>query len=224
MKNKEIIFENNPFSLRARDIKTSYKKNIVLNGVDLVANFSEITCIIGRNGAGKSTFLKSLMKEIPFTGEFLFNNSPITKKVLVENFEYIPQVSLLIEDLSVRDNLVLLRKKGREFYLDSYKNIEELFDKKARELSLGQKRRVVIESAIVNEPKFLIMDEPLAGLDFLYKEELLNRLLELKNSMGILMTTHQVEGLKCADVIYKLDEELAQIKMEELWKTKRNYL
>lgn len=215
MERKIDIDQNFTRSLKAENISVSYRKKLVLKDINLSADFSKITCIIGKNGAGKSTFLKALMGLIPYRGSFIYNGQALSKNILQNDFEYVPQVSLLVEDLSVKDNLLLLTKNGRSFDPASFKNIETLFNKKVRELSLGQKRRVLIESAIANKPKFLIMDEPLAGLDFSYKAELLARLLELKSEMGILMTTHQLEGLKFADKIYELDEKM----LEKNWRT-----
>lgn len=216
MENKLDIFEKKTISLCAEKVCVSYKKTQVLKDIDLDASFSKITCIVGRNGAGKSTFLKALMGLISFDGKFIYNGNSLTKNILMNDFEYVPQVSLLVEDLTVKDNLILLTKNNRKFNISSFKKIENLLYKKVKELSIGQKRRVIIESAISNCPKFLVMDEPLAGLDFYYKDELLKRLLELKSEMGILMTTHQIEGVNFADKIYELDGLMIPKRLEDL--------
>ncbi len=183
------------------DIKKSYGKKQVLKKVSLSVKEGECTGIIGANGCGKSTLLRILSGvEKADGGSILIDGKSIKNpSVLMEKYVgYIPQESILIPELTVEDNLKLWAGLGN--YRENKKTLvrlreqfklEEFYREKVRNLSGGMSKRVNIVCALIHRPALLLMDEPSAALDLVFKEELRGYMRDFtKNGGSILISSH----------------------------------
>ena len=190
-------------------ISKSYGRNSILNEISINIGLNEITGLLGPNGAGKTTLfyiLAGLTK--PTKGEVLLNNSEITNLSLSSRADsglvYLPQEPSIFRNLSVKDNLrssletKILSKPEIEKRIDELMeefNISSLANQKGRELSGGQRRRVEIARSIALNPKFIMLDEPFAGIDPLAIDDLKELIQKLtKKGLGILISDHNVKA------------------------------
>ena len=190
-------------------ISKSYGRNSILNEISINIDLNEITGLLGPNGAGKTTLfyiLAGLTK--PTKGEVLLNNSEITNLSLSSRADsglvYLPQEPSIFRNLTVKDNLrssletKILSKpeiEKRIVELMEEFNISSLANQKGRELSGGQRRRVEIARSIALNPKFIMLDEPFAGIDPLAIDDLKELIQKLtKKGLGILISDHNVKA------------------------------
>ena len=190
-------------------ISKSYGKNSILNEISVNIGLNEITGLLGPNGAGKTTLfyiLAGLTK--PTNGKVLLNNSEITNLSISSRADaglvYLPQEPSIFRNLSVKDNLrssletKLISKQQIEKriteLMEEFK-ISSLANQKGRELSGGQRRRVEIARSIALNPKFIMLDEPFAGIDPLAIDDLKELIQKLtKKGLGILISDHNVKA------------------------------
>ena len=190
-------------------ISKSYGRNSILNEISINIDLNEITGLLGPNGAGKTTLfyiLAGLTK--PTKGEVLLNNSEITNLSLSSRADsglvYLPQEPSIFRNLSVKDNLrssletKILSKPEIEKRIDELMEefkISSLANRKGRELSGGQRRRVEIARSIALNPKFIMLDEPFAGIDPMAIDDLKELIEKLtKKGLGILISDHNVKA------------------------------
>jgi len=190
-------------------ISKSYGRNSILNEISINIDLNEITGLLGPNGAGKTTLfyiLAGLTK--PTKGEVLLNNSEITNLSLSSRADsglvYLPQEPSIFRNLTVKDNLrssletKILSKQEIEMRIVELMeefNISSLANQKGRELSGGQRRRVEIARSIALNPKFIMLDEPFAGIDPLAIDDLKDLIQKLtKKGLGILISDHNVKA------------------------------
>ena len=190
-------------------ISKSYGRNSILNEISINIDLNEITGFLGANGAGKTTLfyiLAGLTK--PTKGEVLLNNSEITNLSLSSRADsglvYLPQEPSIFRNLTVKDNLrssletKILSKQEIEMRIVELMeefNISSLANQKGRELSGGQRRRVEIARSIALNPKFIMLDEPFAGIDPLAIDDLKELIQKLtKKGLGILISDHNVKA------------------------------
>ena len=190
-------------------ISKSYGRNSILNEISINIDLNEITGLLGPNGAGKTTLLYILAGLTkPTKGEVLLNNSEITNLSLSSRADsglvYLPQEPSIFRNLTVKDNLrssletKILSKPEIEKRIDELMEefkISSLANRKGRELSGGQRRRVEIARSIALNPKFIMLDEPFAGIDPLAIDDL-NELIQklTKKGLGILISDHNVKA------------------------------
>ncbi|RXJ88316.1 LPS export ABC transporter ATP-binding protein [Arcobacter sp. CECT 8983] len=193
--------------LRIEDIKKSIKKTQILHGISLEVNSGEIVGLLGPNGAGKTTTFYTVCGLVaPTSGKVFFDEEEITKlplhKRALKGIGYLPQESSIFKDLSVEDNLLLAaeiitkdkkeQRKRVEDLLEVF-NIEPIRQRKGISLSGGERRRTEIARALVSKPKFLLLDEPFAGVDPIAVKDIQEIINELtKFGIGILITDHNV--------------------------------
>ena len=206
------------YKLQIRDIKKTIQKTNILNGISLEINSGEVVGLLGPNGAGKTTTFYTICGLIkPTSGKVIFDDKDITKLSLHQRANigigYLPQESSIFKDLSVEDNLAIsaeimvddknLRDARIEELLEIF-NIEPIRKRKGVSLSGGERRRVEIARALVSYPKFLLLDEPFAGVDPLAIKDIQNIILQLLDfNIGIIITDHNVrETLKICHRAY----------------------
>ena len=195
--------------LKANKISKSYGNKQILNDIDLEINTSNINGLLGPNGAGKTTFFYILAGLLhPSSGNITFNDALITKKSIRERADlgivYLPQEPSIFRALSVFDNVksaLELRKINKKDLNHKTEEILEDFDirsialQKGNELSGGQRRRVEIARSIALNPKFIMLDEPFAGIDPIAIQELKKLIEKLsKKGLGILISDHNVKA------------------------------
>ncbi len=187
--------------LQAQEIYKSWKGKSCLQEISLSIMPGERIGILGDNGSGKSTFMSILAGiDAPDKGCILYNNHSITK-IDRKKIAYVPQIPMLMEQLSVRDNLFLWNGiYGLDHFqatldaIPDFLGIKEIMKKKIAQLSGGMKKKVSIAIALMNTPDFLILDEAFAALDRKTKEQMIQYLKDHKE-IGIIYSSHQMEEI-----------------------------
>ena len=196
-------------TLEAIKISKNYGNKQILYDIDVQINIRNINGLLGPNGAGKTTFFYILAGLLnPSKGNIRFNDNLITKKSIKERADlgivYLPQEPSIFRYLSVFDNIKSafeLRKIDKKDLNHATEEILQEFDiesialQKGNELSGGQRRRVEIARSIALNPKFIMLDEPFAGIDPIAIKELKNLIEKLsKKGLGILISDHNVKA------------------------------
>jgi len=206
--------------LEAKNIKKHFKKHVALSGVSVHFDSGEIVSLLGPNGAGKTTLFYSICGLIDIDGgNVVLDGEDITALALHEKAKiglaYLPQESSVFKDLTVEENIELaceivykdeeLVMKHTDKLLEML-SIEPIRSRPAYALSGGERRRVEIARALAPNPKFLLLDEPFAGVDPLAVSEIQKIIVELKNEgIGIIITDHSFrEALEVSDRAYVL--------------------
>ncbi len=213
--------------LSTKDLVKVYKKRKVVNEVSIEVKQGEIVGLLGPNGAGKTTTFYMIVGMLrPKSGQIFLHETDITKQPMYKRARlgigYLAQEPSIFRRLTVRENILAiletlkLSKMERADKLDSLLtelNITHLADSKAYTLSGGERRRVEITRALVTNPKFILLDEPFAGVDPIAVEEIQNIVKSLKEKgIGVLITDHNVhETLDITDRAYLLFEGVVLI-------------
>lgn len=206
--------------LRTEDIVKVYKKRKVVNQVSIDIEQGEIVGLLGPNGAGKTTTFYMIVGMIsPQSGKIYLDDQEITRQPMYKRARmgigYLSQEQSIFRRLTVEQNILAIletldiSKEERASRLESLLmelNIAHLAKNKAYTLSGGERRRVEITRALVTEPKFILLDEPFAGVDPIAVEEIQNIIRSLKErGIGVLITDHNVhETLSITDRTYLL--------------------
>ena len=208
--------------LESRDLVKIYKKRNVVNGVSVGVEQGEIVGLLGPNGAGKTTTFYMIVGMIRADGGKVFlNNEEITRLPMYKRARlgigYLPQEASVFRRLSVEDNIMAVlemmhltkdeRKEKMEGLLEEL-SITHIRKSLGMQLSGGERRRTEIARALATDPKFILLDEPFAGVDPIAVEDIMNIVANLKNKgIGILITDHNVhETLSIVDKGYILIE------------------
>lgn len=207
--------------LEAKNLKKSFKKELIIKGVSVKVKEGEVVGLLGPNGAGKTTsfyLICGILK--PDEGEVLLDNKDITNLALYKKAKlgigYLPQESSVFRDLSVEDNLYIVAEeyydkkeqdKIVEDLLEQF-NIKPIRKRKGINLSGGERRRVEIARALIPKPKFLFLDEPFAGVDPVNVKDIKELISFLaKEGIGIIITDHNVrETLSICNRAYVLKD------------------
>ena len=209
-------------SLSADSLSKTYGTKKVVDDVSIKVAQSEIVGLLGPNGAGKTTTFYSIVGLIkPDSGIVHIGSENITKlpmyKRARKGIGYLAQEASVFRNLSVRDNILAviegtgLSKIEQKDRVDSLLNefsLEGIQHNMGGELSGGERRRTEIARALAKEPKFILLDEPFAGVDPIAVEEIQNIVYSLKKkNIGILITDHNVdETLSITDRAYLMFE------------------
>lgn len=208
--------------LWAENLVKTYKGRSVVKGVSLSVAQGEIVGLLGPNGAGKTTtfyMMAGLIK--PNEGEVYLDQERITSLPLYKRAQkgisYLPQEASVFRDLTVEENLLAVlemtsltkqaQKEKAESLLEEF-SITHIRKNKGKVLSGGERRRTEIARALAINPKFVLLDEPFAGVDPIAVEEIQNLVAQLrKKNIGILITDHNVnETLSITDRAYLMFE------------------
>lgn len=206
------------------DISKSFDKELVLDEFDLSIKENEFITLLGPSGCGKTTTLRILGGfETPDTGKVMFKGEDITS--LAPNKRHINTVFqkyALFPNMNIAENIAFGLKisgKSRDYIKDKVEyalklvNLSGYEKRKVDSLSGGQQQRIAIARAIVNEPKVLLLDEPLGALDLKLRQEMQYELIRLKNELGItfLYVTHdQEEALTMSDKVVVMNRGYIQ--------------
>lgn len=225
--------------LKIKDITKAIKKTQILHGISLEVNSGEIVGLLGPNGAGKTTTFYTVCGLVkPTSGQVYFDDKDITSlplhKRALRGIGYLPQESSIFKDLSVEDNLMLAAQIVTDDKTEQHKRVEELLEvfniepirqRKGVSLSGGERRRTEIARALVSHPKFLLLDEPFAGVDPIAVKDIQEIIAQLtKINIGVLITDHNVrETLEICDRAYvmKAGALLASGTSEEIKQDKK---
>jgi branched-chain amino acid transport system ATP-binding protein len=207
--------------LEVRDLHASYDLSQILFGVGLEVREGEAVCILGRNGVGKTTTLRSIVGLTPpHRGHVLFNGTDITGwppyRVSRQGIGFVPQDRRIFADLSVRENLEVARRALAtrtpawtvERIYTAFPILAQLDRRRAGYLSGGEQQMLAVGRALMGNPRLLILDEPSEGLAPLIVEALADQIAVLKDEgMTILMAEQNLAlALALADHICILDK------------------
>ena len=208
--------------LYTQNIQKTYKGRSVVGGVSIEVNQGEIVGLLGPNGAGKTTSFYMIVGLVrPNEGTVFLDEIDITKIPMYKRAQmgigYLPQEVSVFRKLSVEDNIMAilemtdLKKAERKIKLEKLLtefNLTSVRKNIGDKLSGGEKRRTEIARALATDPKFVLLDEPFAGVDPIAVEDIQSIISELKKrNIGILITDHNVqETLSITDRAYLLFE------------------
>jgi len=208
--------------LRAEQIVKSYRERTVVKGVSLEVNQGEIVGLLGPNGAGKTTSFYMIVGLIkPSSGNVYFDGEDITSNPMYvraqKGIGYLAQEASVFRKLSVEDNIKAVLEMTNLSKTEQSHKLEELLSEFSLQhirstrgdlLSGGERRRTEIARALAVNPKFILLDEPFAGVDPIAVEDIQSIVYQLKKkNIGILITDHNVqETLSITDRAYLLFE------------------
>jgi lipopolysaccharide export system ATP-binding protein len=195
-------------TLEAKGLTKSYRRRAVVNNVDLKLQQGEIVGLLGPNGAGKTTSFYMIVGLIePQAGKILLDGKDISNMPMYERARagigYLSQEPSIFRKLSVEDNIMAVLETLPISGADRQKRLEKLLDElsikrlrknKAYSLSGGERRRLEITRALVTDPKFMMLDEPFAGVDPIAVHDIQTIVAGLRHrGIGVLISDHNVE-------------------------------
>jgi len=208
--------------LRSQSLVKRYKKRTVVRNVSVDVKQGEVVGLLGPNGAGKTTTFYMIVGMIrPNEGQVFLDDEEITTVAMYRRARlgigYLPQEASIFRKLSVEENLLAVlqtmdlsgaERQARCEQLMNDLNITHLSRSKGYMLSGGERRRTEIARALATDPKFILLDEPFAGIDPIAVEEIMRIVGSLKQrGIGVLVTDHNVhETLSITDRAYLLFE------------------
>jgi lipopolysaccharide export system ATP-binding protein len=208
--------------LYTNNIKKTYKGRNVVNGVSVEVNQGEIVGLLGPNGAGKTTSFYMIVGLVkPDEGNVFLDDKNITDYPMYKRAQlgigYLPQEVSVFRKLSVEDNILAILEMNNLNKVERKERLEQLLEEFSlthvrknlgNRLSGGEKRRTEIARALATNPKFVLLDEPFAGVDPIAVEDIQSIISDLKKkNIGILITDHNVqETLSITDRAYLLFE------------------
>lgn len=212
--------EDSTHILKAQNLVKKYKKRVVVNNVSIDVKQGEVVGLLGPNGAGKTTTFYMIVGMIkPNEGKVTLNDNLITNKPMYRRSRlgigYLPQEPSIFRKMSVENNIRAIlqlqkmtsakRKERLEELLESF-NITHIRKSKGYMLSGGERRRCEIARTLASNPKFILLDEPFAGIDPIAVEDIMKIVQRLKEqNIGVLITDHNVhETLSITDRAYIL--------------------
>jgi len=208
--------------LRAENITKKYHKRTVVKGVSFEVNQGEIVGLLGPNGAGKTTSFYMIVGLIkPLTGHIFLDNEEITNLPVYRRAQkgigYLSQEPSVFRQMSIEDNILSVLEMTKMPKDLQHQKVEQLLTEfglqhirksKGFQLSGGERRRTEIARALAIDPKFILLDEPFAGVDPIAVEDIQHIVKTLRDkNIGVLITDHNVhETLNITDRSYLLYE------------------
>jgi lipopolysaccharide export system ATP-binding protein len=220
--NLTLAAENDVTGLRIEHLRKSYKKHVVIRDVSLSLARGEVVALLGPNGSGKTTTFYAIAGLIHPEGGHIYidgrevSGLPMYRRAKL-GIGYLPQEMSIFRGLSVEDNIIAIlditeknrqrRRKRLEQLLSEF-SIEHLRRAPAMALSGGERRRVEIARCLAANPKYLLLDEPFAGVDPISVADIRHLVADLRTrGIGVLITDHNVrETLEIVDRAYILHD------------------
>lgn len=204
--------------LKLEKLTAAYSGSNVLFGVSLEAKPGEITCLVGRNGVGKSTTLKSIMGLVKTpSGKILLDGKDIFKAPTFARAKagigYVPQGREIFPQLTVKENILLGMEANKsvnqipDMIYDLFPILKDFLERKGGDLSGGQQQQLAIARAIVAKPKILILDEPTEGIQPSIIQDIGRAITMLKDEMAIFIVEQYLEFvLEISDTCYVMEK------------------
>ncbi len=201
-------------------ITSSYGETVILRGIDMDIPEGRVVALMGRNGVGKTTLLKTVMGLIrPLSGTVEYGRKDIThwkpEARSLSGIGYVPQGREIFPYLTVRENLVVgLEARGRKGIVpdgifDLFPGLRDLQGRKGGDLSGGQQQQLAIARILITEPKLLLLDEPTEGIQpsIVFEIENTIRFIKEQGNLSILLVEQYVEfALRLADFCYVMEK------------------
>ena len=204
--------------LTLEKVTAAYSGSKVLFGVDIEAKKGEITCLIGRNGVGKTTTIKSIMGLVDTpSGDITLDGKSIFKLPTYERAKagigYVPQGRDIFPQLTVKENILLGMEANKnvkeipEYIFEIFPILKEFLQRRGGDLSGGQQQQLAIARAIISKPKVLILDEPTEGIQPSIIQDIGKAIMKLKEDMAVLMVEQYLEFiLDISDRCYVMEK------------------
>lgn len=209
--------------LHVSELRAGYDETMILRNAHLTISKGQIVGLLGRNGVGKTTFVKVLMGLLPITsGKVQFEGKNLKKERPEQRaragIAYVPQGREIFSDLSIKENLLLgmeaLPKSERsnsipEEIFKWFPVLKEMIDRKGGDLSGGQQQQLAIARALISNPKLLLLDEPMEGIQPSIVQLIRDVLVQIakEKEMAILLVEHNLDVvLSCAEYLYIFDK------------------
>jgi len=203
--------------LELRDVETAYGRSQVLFRVNLEVRAAEVVTLLGRNGMGKTTTVKSIMGiAVPKAGEILFDGKALrglaSYRIAQAGLGLVPEGRQVFPNLTVRENLVATARRGGPWTLERvfalFPQLRERRSNYGNQLSGGEQQMLAIARALMTNPRLLILDEATEGLAPLIRHEIYRSIAELKaQGLALLVIDKDVKALcRVADRHYVLEK------------------
>lgn len=189
--------------LKVKNLSKEYDRTLAVDNISFEVNPGEIAVLLGPNGAGKSTTIKCITGLLKFAGYIDIDGKPNASTDAKKIFAYVPEAPALYEMLTVAEHMEFIAhayslkdyEKRRDELLERFE-LDDKKDKLGKELSKGMQQKVSICCALLIQPKMILFDEPMIGLDPKAIKELKSIFLELKEqSCGVLISTHIIDSI-----------------------------
>jgi phosphonate transport system ATP-binding protein len=212
----EPLLDNNLPAIACHNVRTEYQSTLqrpILNGIDLQINHGEFVALLGMNGTGKSTLLRSLVGLVPINqGDIQIYGTPVDQKHIAtvrKNIGFLFQGGGLVDQLSCLDNVLCgclgelstwqslwgFPQRDRRVAMQLLQNLglQEQIYQKARQLSGGQRQRVAIARTLIQSPHILLADEPTTGLDVSGINQVMDSLAEMhRKGLTVIVVLHDL--------------------------------
>ena len=189
-------------NLTVSGLHAYYGKSHILHGIDMAVQTGEIVALVGRNGVGRSTLMKTIMGYVTGEGSIKLSGQEIlglpTHTIARMGIGYVPETRDIFPSLTVRENLILGQKRGAigvkwtiDSILERFANLKTRIDTEAGRLSGGEQQMLSISRALMGNPSIIIIDEPTEGLAPKLVDQVATLLLDIRDSGTSVMLVEQ---------------------------------